>query len=177
MTLKKIITIPEKILRKKSIPITIVTEEINLLLNEMLEIMYNANGIGLAANQIGDNRRLIVMDCGKNFEKKDQKFENNPLKMINPRIIYKDSNMTEREEGCLSIPGFHAKVKRPSSVKVSYLNEYGKNKIMEANGLLAACVQHEIDHLDGILFIDYLSKLKKEIILKKALKKIKTENR
>ena len=152
-------------------------------LDDMMETMYHANGIGLAATQIAIDKRLIVMDCGKtkfesqniseeeyNEKMKDEQIEPNPIKMINPEIISLGENLEEREEGCLSIPGYNAKIKRPSSLKVKYTDENKKDKIIDADGLLATCIQHEIDHLNGILFIDHLSKLKREIILKKAIK-------
>ena len=174
MTLKKIITVPNPFLRKKAVSVIKITNEIKQLLNDMLETMYDAKGIGLAATQVEDDRRLIVMDCGKNNLKKDdshnEEFIPNPIKMINPKLVSISDKLSEREEGCLSIPGYYGKVKRPNLIEVSYLDENNIKKTIKADGLLAACIQHEIDHLDGILFVDYLSKLKKEIILKKAFK-------
>ena len=181
MTLKKIITVPNPFLRKKAIPIKEVTNEIKKLLDDMLETMYNANGIGLAATQIEDERRLIVIDCGKksdiSIKKENEEFNPNPIKMINPELVFSNQELTEREEGCLSIPGYYGKVKRPNLVKVSYIDENNVKKILKADGLLATCIQHEIDHLNGILFIDHLSKLKREMILKKATKDYKKNNR
>ena len=133
----------------------------------MLETMYNAKGIGLAATQIKDNRRLIVMDCGKENIRKSEEFIPNPIKMINPRIISASQSFCEREEGCLSIPSHYGKVRRPSLVEVNYINENNVSKTIKAQGLLAACIQHEIDHLDGILFIDHLSKVEKRNHIKK----------
>ena len=174
MALKKIITVPNPFLRKKATPIKEVTYEIKKLLDDMLDTMYNANGIGLAATQIEDERRLIVIDCGKkndmNIKKEEEEFYPNPIKMVNPELIFINKELTAREEGCLSIPGYYGKVKRPTIVKVTYIDENNEKKILKADGLLATCIQHEIDHLDGILFVDYLSKLKKEMILKKATK-------
>ena len=174
MTLKKIITVPDPFLRKKASSVMSISRETIKLLNDMLETMYKANGIGLAATQIGNDKRLIVMDCGENKNKsskeKEEAFKPNPIQMINPIIIFKSENLIEREEGCLSIPGYYGKVKRPDFIKVSYIDEKCKEKFMEANGLLAACIQHEIDHLDGILFVDYLSRLKKDMIIRKATK-------
>ncbi len=181
MTLKKIITVPNPFLRKKATPIKVVTNEIKKLLDDMLETMYNANGIGLAATQIQDERRLIVIDCGKNsdinIKKENEEFNPNPIKMINPELIFFNKELTEREEGCLSIPGYYGKVKRPNIVKVSYIDENNVKKVLKADGLLATCIQHEIDHLNGILFVDYLSKIKKEMILKKATKDYNKKNR
>ena len=141
----------------------------------MLETMYNANGIGLAATQIGIDKRLIVMDCGLKTD--DDHLEPNPIKMINPEITFLSKNFNEREEGCLSIPGHHAIVKRPDKVIVNYRDENFKHKELEADDLLGVCIQHEIDHLNGILFIDHLSRIKKEMILKKIKKENLNENR
>ena len=183
MSIKEIIKVPNPFLKITAKPVIDIDKNIITILDDMLETMYNANGIGLAATQIAINKRLIVMDCGKtNFDPKkmseeeyNEKIKNEvikpfPIKMINPEIISFDENLKEREEGCLSIPGYNANVKRPSSIKVTYKDKNKKNKTLEANGLLATCIQHEIDHLNGILFIDHISKLKREIILKKAIK-------
>ena len=181
MTIKTIITEPNKILRQVSKPVTLVGDEERALMDDMLETMYNANGIGLAATQIEDERRLIVIDCGKksdiSIKKENEEFNPNPIKMINPELVFSNQELTEREEGCLSIPGYYGKVKRPNVVKVSYIDENNIKKILKADGLLATCIQHEIDHLNGILFIDHLSKLKREMILKKATKDYKNNNR
>ena len=127
MTIKKIITLPDPFLRTKAIPVTKVTKEIRQLLDDMLETMYVANGVGLASTQIKDNRRLIVMDCGKenknNLDNEENKLVPNPIKMINPELAFKSSELIEREEGCLSIPGHQGKIKRPRLIKVSYLDE------------------------------------------------------
>ena len=182
MSLREIIKVPNPFLKVTAKPVTVIDEDILTILDDMMETMYHANGIGLAATQIAIDKRLIVMDCGKtkfetqntseeyNKKIKDEQIEPFPIKMINPEIISLDENLEEREEGCLSIPGYNAKIKRPSSLKVKYTDENKKDKIIDAEGLLATCIQHEIDHLNGILFIDHLSKLKREIILKKAFK-------
>ena len=183
MSLREIIKIPNPFLKVTAQPVTVIDKDILTILDDMMETMYHANGIGLAATQISIDKRLIVMDCGKtrfetqniseeeyNEKIKDEQIEPFPIKMINPEIISFDKNLKEREEGCLSIPGYNANVKRPSSIKVNYTDENKKNKTLEANGLLATCIQHEIDHLNGILFIDHISKLKREIILKKAIR-------
>ena len=163
MALKKILTIPDSILRKKSTKVEKVDNKIKALMDDMLETMYNAPGIGLAAIQIGIPKRVVVMDISKN-EKKE------PIYFINPKIIWKSDLNSIYEEGCLSIPNQFAKIERPEKCHVKYLDYNGKEKILKAEGLLSTCIQHEIDHLDGILFIDYLSKLKKDIILKKVSK-------
>ena len=130
----------------------------------MLETMYQANGIGLAAIQIGIPKRIIVIDLAKGEEKK------NPMYFVNPVIKNKNQNLATYEEGCLSVPDQFAEVDRPSTCEVEYLDYHGEKKILKAEGLIATCIQHEMDHLQGILFIDYLSKLKKSMIIKKLSK-------
>ena len=164
MTIKKILTEPNKILRQVSKPIDKVTKEEQVLMDDMLETMYEANGIGLAAIQIGVPKRIIVMDIYKDEKGK------NPMYFVNPIIKDKNKEMSTYEEGCLSVPNQFAEVDRPAACEVEYLDYYGKKKVLKANGLLATCIQHEMDHLEGILFIDYLSKLKKSMIIKKLLK-------
>jgi len=137
----------------------------------MLETMYAAPGIGLAAVQIGVLKRLIVIDISKEKEKK------NPLFLINPEIIFKSKNTSVYEEGCLSLPGYFAEIERPAECKIKYIGYDGKKKEMTASGLLATCIQHEVDHLNGKLFIDYLSKLKKDMIIKKLVKHKKELNK
>ncbi len=163
MALLPIIHVPDDVLRKTATPVGEVTSATRQLLDDMAETMYDAPGIGLAANQIGSLERLIVMDCGS-----DEAPE--LWQMINPEIIWESEETTKLEEGCLSIPGHNAEVKRPSIVRARYLDIDGQTQEMEADGLLAACIQHEIDHLNGILFIDHLSRLKKNMIWKRVLK-------
>ena len=183
MSLREIIKIPNPFLKVTAQPVTVIDKDILTILDDMMETMYHANGIGLAATQIAIDKRLIVMDCGKtkfetqniseeeyNKKIKDKPIEPFPIKMINPEIISLGENIDEREEGCLSLPGYNAIIKRPSSLTVKYIDENKKDKTINADGLLATCIQHEIDHLNGTLFIDHLSKLKREIILKKAIK-------
>ncbi len=165
MAIKKIITEPNKILRQKSLPVKKVGKAEQILMDDMLETMYAANGIGLAAIQIGVPKRIIVMDISKKDEKK------NPMYFVNPIIKNKNSETSTYEEGCLSVPNFFAEVDRPKKCDVEYFDYDGKNKILNAEGLLATCIQHEMDHLEGVLFIDYLSKLKKTMIVKKLSKK------
>ncbi len=164
MALKKILTEPNKVLRQVSKSVEKVTKEEQKLMDDMLESMYHANGIGLAAIQIGVPKRIIVMDIAKNDEKR------NPMYFVNPVIKNKNKDLSTYEEGCLSVPNQFAEVDRPSTCEVEYLDYYGDKKILHATGLLATCIQHEMDHLEGILFIDYLSKLKKSMILKKLSK-------
>ena len=164
MTIRKILTEPDPYLRQKSNKVEIVNDEIRSIMNDMLETMYAAPGIGLAAIQIGIPKRIIVIDLSKDDEKK------NPLYFVNPEIITNSNTDAAYEEGCLSVPGQFAEINRPDKCKVKFLNYHGEEKILEAEGLLATCIQHEIDHLEGILFIDYLSKLKKSMIIKKLSK-------
>ena len=164
MAIKKILVEPNKLLRKVSQPVKEVNKDVQNIMDDMLETMYSANGIGLAAIQIGIPKNLIVIDLLTKEKKKD------PLFFVNPKIIKKSSKMSKYDEGCLSIPNLFAEIQRPSECEVEYLDYQGKKKILKANGLLATCIQHEIDHLNGILFIDYLSKLKRDIILKKLSK-------
>ena len=164
MAVKKILIEPNKLLREVSQPVKEVNKEIQSLMDDMLETMYSANGIGLAAIQIGIPKNLIVIDLLTKEKKKD------PIFFVNPKIIKKSIKKSKYEEGCLSIPNLFAEVQRPSECEIEYLDYNGKSKILKADGLLATCIQHEIDHLKGILFIDYLSKLKRDIILKKLSK-------
>ena len=164
MSVKKILTEPNKILRQISNPVEKVGQEEQQLMDDMLETMYSANGIGLAAIQIGIPKRIIVMDISKNDNKKEPKF------FVNPVIKNKDILKATYEEGCLSVPNQFAEIDRPKKCEVEYLDYNGEKKILKAEGLLAICIQHEMDHLEGILFIDYLSKLKKSMIIKKLSK-------
>ena len=164
MAVKTILTEPNKLLRQISKPVEKVGVEERKLMDDMLETMYAANGIGLAAIQIGIPKRIIVMDISKDENKKE------PLYFVNPVIKNKDEIKSTYEEGCLSVPNQFAEIDRPKNCEVEYLNYDGEKKILKAEGLLATCIQHEMDHLEGILFIDYLSKLKKSMIIKKLSK-------
>tara|TARA_B100001250_G_scaffold350238_1_gene321857 strand:+ start:1969 stop:2496 length:528 start_codon:yes stop_codon:yes gene_type:complete len=167
MAIKKIITEPNKILRQKSKPVENFGKDAQQLMDDMLETMYDARGIGLAAIQIGVPKRVIVMDISKNEDTR------NPMFFVNPIIKKKNSQTNTYEEGCLSVPNYFAEIDRPKECEVEYLNYNGEKKILKASGLLATCIQHEMDHLEGILFIDYLSKLKKTMIVKKLSKRKK----
>ena len=160
----KIITLPDPILKKKCEPIIEVNNEIKELLDDMLKTMYAAPGIGLAAIQVGEPKRVIVLDLAPKDKPK------NPMFFVNPEIVSKSENNSTYEEGCLSVPGQFAEIARPDTCHIKYLDYYGQPKEIKANGMLATCIQHEIDHLEGILFIDYLSKLKKSMITKKLSK-------
>ena len=164
MALKTILTEPNKLLRQISQPVERVEDAERILMNDMLETMYAANGIGLAAIQIGVPKRIIVMDLSKEENKKL------PMYFVNPLIIKKNEEKTIYEEGCLSVPNQFAEIQRSSKCEIEYLDFNGNKQNLEAEGLLATCIQHEMDHLEGILFIDYLSKLKKEMIIKKLSK-------
>ena len=165
--LRKILIEPDPILRKKCEPLEKVNVNTKKLLDDMLETMYAAPGIGLAAVQVGILKRLIVVDISRAEEKK------NPIFLINPQIIHKSKKTSVYEEGCLSIPGQFAEIERPAECTLKYIDYNGQEKELKADGLLATCVQHEVDHLNGILFIDYLSKLKKDMIIKKLVKQKK----
>ena len=164
MTVRKILTEPNPILRQKSQPVDKVDDLTRKLMDDMLETMYLAPGIGLTAIQIGVLKRIIVLDISKDPEKKE------PMYFVNPVIVSTSKNNITYEEGCLSVPGQFAVIDRPDKCHVKYLDYNGNYKEFKSEGLLATCIQHEIDHLEGILFIDYLSKLKKSMIIKKLSK-------
>ena len=167
MSVRKILTEPNKLLRQVSKLVDKVGDEERKLMDDMLETMYDAPGIGLAAIQVGVPKRIIVMDISRDESKKDPRY------FVNPIIKNKNEEKGKYEEGCLSVPDQFAEIERPSSCEVEYLDYEGKKQLLKADGLLATCIQHEMDHLEGILFIDYLSKLKKSMIIKK-LSKIKS---
>ena len=171
MSKRKILIEPDSILRKKSESLETVNTELRNLMDDMLETMYEAPGIGLAAVQIGILKRIIVLDISKEPEKK------NPLFLVNPKITFKSKKTSIYEEGCLSLPGQFAEIERPAECHLDYIDYDGKKNNLKADGLLATCIQHEIDHLDGILFIDYLSKLKRDMIIKKLVKHKKELNK
>ena len=165
MAIKSIITLPdEKILRQKSAVLKSVDEAARRLFDDMLETMYDAPGIGLAAIQVGAPMRQIVIDTAREGEPKQ------PLFIANPEIVWSSDAINDYEEGCLSIPDFYEMVERPSEVKVRFLDRKGEAQEIHAKGVLATCLQHEIDHLNGVLFIDYISRLKRERVIKKFLK-------
>ena len=169
MTIRPIINLPDPVLRKLSEPVARVTAEIKALAADMLETMYEAPGIGLAAIQIGVAKRVVVIDLAKPEEEK------HPTVFLNPEIIWESDEIRVHEEGCLSIPEYYEQVERPDRIKLRYMGLDGAMHEMEADGLLATCIQHEIDHLDGILFIDYLSKLKRDRVNKKFQKLAKRD--
>ena len=167
MALRDIIILPDKRLRLVSEPVKKIDRELRALVDDMFETMYEAPGIGLAAIQVAVPRRVVTMDLAKNEAPKD------PRIFINPELVWKSDEAATYEEGCLSIPEFYEEVTRPSLVRVKYLDLDGKEQEVEANGLLATCLQHEIDHLNGVLFIDHISKLKRDRVVKKFAKAAK----
>lgn len=169
MALRDILIVPDPRLKQECEEVAEVNDEIRELLDDMLETMYAAPGIGLAAPQIGVMKRVVVMDVSDDKEKPQ------PLKLVNPEIIWESEDTSVYQEGCLSIPEQYADVERPAEVGLRYLDENGNEHEIEADGLLATCIQHELDHLDGILFTDYLSALKRNMILKKVQKLQKTK--
>jgi peptide deformylase len=183
MSIRKILTEPNKILREKSLRVENVDKDIQRLMDDMLETLYAAPGIGLAAIQVGVAKRVIVMDISRSrndiggdkddINKNEDKESKKPMYFVNPEIIWKSEDKFTYEEGCLSLPNQFAEIDRPKQCHVEYLDYNGRPKELRTDGLLATCIQHEIDHLEGILFIDYLSKLKKEMIIKKLSKQTK----
>ena len=171
MAIQKILTEPNKILRQKSLIVEKVDKDIQKLMDDMLETLYAAPGIGLAAIQVGVAKRVIVIDINRDKDKEPR----NPMYFVNPEILWKSEDKFTYEEGCLSLPNQFAEIDRPRQCHVKHLDYNGQPQELKAEGLLSTCIQHEIDHLEGILFIDYLSKLKKEMIIKK-LSKQKKEN-
>ena len=167
MAVHEIIKIPDKRLRQASEPVKKIDAGIRKLIDDMFETMYEAPGIGLAAIQIGVPKRVVTMDLSK---KED---DHQPQVFINPELIWTSDNKATREEGCLSIPDYYEEVERPAEVKVKYLDLDGKPHEIEADGLFATCLQHEIDHTNGVLFIDYISRLKRDRVIKKFTKAAK----
>ena len=164
MTIKPLIILPDPVLRQLSKPVETVDADVRRLAEDMLDTMYDAPGIGLAAIQIGVPRRMLVIDVSREDE------ENKPMVFINPEIVASSDERSVYEEGCLSIPDYYAEVERPATVTVNYVDRDGKQQAIEADGLLATCLQHEIDHLNGVLFIDHISRLKREMVVKKFKK-------
>jgi peptide deformylase len=185
MPIRKILTEPNKILREKSLRVENVNKNIQQLMDDMLETLHAAPGIGLAAIQIGVAKRVIVLDISRSrndnnigrdkddANKNEDKETKEPMYFVNPEIIWKSKDKFTYEEGCLSLPNQFAEIDRPKQCHIKYLDYNGHPQELRADGLLATCIQHEIDHLEGILFIDYLSKLKKEMIIKKLSKQTK----
>jgi len=167
MALRDILVLPDSTLRLVSAPVPKVDADVRKLAEDMLETMYEAPGIGLAAVQIGVLKRVVTIDVAKKDDPRD------PMVFINPEIVWSSEERSVYEEGCLSIPEYYEEVERPAVVRVKYLDLDGKEREIEANGVLATCLQHEIDHLNGVLFIDHLSKLKRDRVLKRFTKAAK----
>ena len=166
MSLLPIITAPDQRLQSSALPVTSVDAEIRRLMDDMLETMYGAPGIGLAAPQVGISKRVLVIDVNMN----ENGEPGDPLLVANPTLSWISENKKTTEEGCLSLPGQYAEVERPAQIRVKFIDQHNSNQEFEADGLVAACLQHEMDHLDGRLFIDHLSRLKKNMILRKLAK-------
>ncbi|MGF9693539.1 MULTISPECIES: peptide deformylase [unclassified Rhizobium] len=169
MTIKPLIILPDPVLRQVSQPIERVDADTLKLADDMLETMYEAPGIGLAAIQIGVPRRMLVIDISREGEEKT------PLVIINPEILKVSDEGSVYDEGCLSIPEYYAEVERPAAVTVKHVGRDGKDHVLEADGLLATCLQHEIDHLNGVLFIDHISRLKRDMVIKRFTKAAKAK--
>ncbi len=169
MAVLPILKIPNPVLRKKAKPVERVDAELRRLMDDMLATMYEAPGIGLAAPQVGVLRRLIVMDPAKDEAPKS------PIVMVNPEILERSEEMRVHDEGCLSIPDFTAEIERPAKTRVSYIDPQGKKQEAKLEGIWSTLVQHEIDHLNGVLFIDYLSRLKRDMVVRKFTKQKRTE--
>lgn len=159
-----IVLAPDPVLKTKAKPVEAVDDSIRQLMDDMLETMYAAPGIGLAANQIGVLKRVLVLDVAREGDTPK------PIGMANPEVVWRSDEMSTYNEGCLSLPEHYADITRPAAVRVRYVDRDGAKQEIEADGLLATCIQHEIDHLDGILFVDHLSALKRNMILKKLVK-------
>jgi peptide deformylase len=171
MAVLPIYVAPHPVLKKIAEPVAGVTDELRRLMDDMLETMYASKGIGLAAPQVGVSQRILVMD----IEQGEDGGKGNPRFFVNPEITWSSEELNVYNEGCLSVPGQYAEVARPEKVRVKYLDYDGQKKEVDADGLLATCLQHEIDHLDGVLFVDHLSTLKRDMLMRK-LKKWTREN-
>jgi peptide deformylase len=171
MPIRPLVILPDPVLKQVSAPVEAVTEEVRALAADMLETMYAAPGIGLAAIQVGVPRRVVTIDLAKADEEK------RPTVFLNPEVTWESAERSVYEEGCLSIPEYYEEVERPAVVKVRYMDLDGRTQEIEADGLLATCLQHEIDHLNGVLFNDHLSKLKRDRCVKKFAKQAKERER
>ncbi len=164
MAIRDIITAPDPRLKQRCKPVDKVDAEIVQLMDDMLETMYLAPGVGLAAPQVGVTKRVIVVDVSKDEDNR------NPHQMANPELVWTSDEMLDYEEGCLSLPDHYAEVTRPAKIRVRYLDRENEIRELEADGLLAVCIQHEMDHLEGVLFVDHISKIKRDLILRKLTK-------
>ena len=186
MTIRPIIAVPDPRLKQVSEPVEAVTDDLRLLMDDMVETMHDAKGIGLAAIQVGVGKRVIVMDLSPSDSAEDGESEDRydlselkdePIRyFVNPEIVWTSEVMNNYQEGCLSVPGFYDDVERPQACKVTYLDYQGEPQELNCDGLLATCIQHEMDHLNGVVFLDHLSRLKRDMIVKKLRKLAKEAN-
>ena len=186
MTIRPIIAVPDPRLKQVSEPVEAVTDDLRLLMDDMVETMHDAKGIGLAAIQVGVGTRVIVMDLSPSDSAEDGESEDRydlselkdePIRyFVNPEIVWTSEEMNNYQEGCLSVPGFYDDVERPQACKVTYLDYQGEPQELNCDGLLATCIQHEMDHLNGVVFLDHLSRLKRDMIVKKLRKLAKEAN-
>ena len=186
MTIRPIIAVPDPRLKQVSEPVEAVTDDLRLLMDDMVETMHDAKGIGLAAIQVGVGKRVIVMDLSPSDSAEDGESEDRydlselkdePIRyFVNPEIVWTSEEMNNYQEGCLSVPGFYDDVERPQACKVTYLDYQGHPQELDCDGLLATCIQHEMDHLNGVVFLDHLSRLKRDMIVKKLRKLAKETN-
>ena len=186
MTIRPIIAVPDPRLKQVSEPVEAVTDDLRLLMDDMVETMHDAKGIGLAAIQVGVGKRVIVMDLSPSDSAEDGESEDRydlselkdePIRyFVNPKIVWTSEEMNNYQEGCLSVPGFYDDVERPQACKVTYLDYQGEPQELNCDGLLATCIQHEMDHLNGVVFLDHLSRLKRDMIVKKLRKLAKEAN-
>ena len=167
MTVKPLVILPDPILRRVSEPVARIDDDVRRFADDMLETMYDAPGIGLAAIQVGEPLRMLVIDLAKEDEDKQ------PQVFVNPEILASSDERSVYEEGCLSIPDYYAEVERPASIRLRYQDLTGQTHEIETDGLLATCLQHEMDHLNGVLFIDHISKLKRDMVIRKFTKAAK----
>jgi peptide deformylase len=186
MTIRPIIAVPDPRLKQVSEPVEAVTDDLRLLMDDMVETMHDAKGIGLAAIQVGVGKRVIVMDLSPSDSAEDGESEHRydlselkdePIRyFVNPEVVWTSEEMNNYQEGCLSVPGFYDHVERPQACKVTYLDYQGEPQELNCDGLLATCIQHEMDHLNGVVFLDHLSRLKRDMIVKKLRKLAKEAN-
>jgi len=174
MAIREIITLPDRRLRRVSAPVPRIDDEVRALMDDMLETMYEAPGIGLAAIQIGVPKRVVVLDVAA---KEDENAEPAPLRLVNPEIVWWGEEVAPREEGCLSIPEVYEEVERPAACRVRFLDETGASCELDCEGMLARCIQHEVDHINGVLFIDHISRLKRDLIVRKFTKQAREKVR
>jgi peptide deformylase len=172
MAIRPILIIPDAKLRQVAAPVPSVDAEVRTLVDDMFETMYDAPGIGLAAPQIGVMKRVVVLDVAK---RQDEEAKAEPMVFINPEIVWESEELSTYEEGCLSIPEYYEEVERPAVIRVAYLDRDGASQEIEADGILATCLQHEVDHLNGVLFIDHISRLKRARVMRKFEKAAKRD--